>query len=199
MTENAPRPDQNEWYRQLKDVARRLLRGERLPMRTTDLTHETWTRQAWAPRVMEMQGREPPGAIMAFMSTLVRRTLIDLLREHKSKKRGGGHVIQSGARLENDIAQLCRAADPELIEGVMRAMQTYDARQAQIVELKIFCELTKPQIAAALGCSLSTVDRDWRHAVLWLRREIRRREGEGEGEGEGEQGEPDGSTAEKDA
>ena len=45
-------------------------------------------------------------------------------------------------------------------------------RLASIVECRFFAGLTEEETAAALGVSLRTVQRDWRRAKAWLRREL---------------------------
>jgi len=43
-----------------------------------------------------------------------------------------------------------------------------DARQAQIMTLRYFGGLTVPEVAAGLGVSVVTVERDWRLTRDWL-------------------------------
>ena len=54
----------------------------------------------------------------------------------------------------------------------MERLEGFDPRQAQVVELCYFGGLTYPEIAAMLGVSEATVDRDLRHARAWLKREL---------------------------
>jgi RNA polymerase sigma-70 factor, ECF subfamily len=48
----------------------------------------------------------------------------------------------------------------------------FDARKAQVVEMRFIGGLTEGEIAAALGVSPQTVRRDWRLAGSWLRRKL---------------------------
>ena len=43
-----------------------------------------------------------------------------------------------------------------------------DGRQAQVMTLRYFGGMTVPEVAAALGVSAVTVERDWRLARAWL-------------------------------
>ena len=45
-------------------------------------------------------------------------------------------------------------------------------RKAQIVELKFFAGLTTDEIAATLGISTATVERDWKFARAWLQQAV---------------------------
>lgn len=46
-------------------------------------------------------------------------------------------------------------------------------RQSQVITLRYFGGLTFPEIAAAIGVSQATVERDWRIARAWLRIQLR--------------------------
>ena len=47
-----------------------------------------------------------------------------------------------------------------------------DSRQVRIVELRFFGGLSGDETAEVLGISPRTVDREWRVAQAWLRREL---------------------------
>ena len=49
-----------------------------------------------------------------------------------------------------------------------------DARQGKVVEMKFFGGLSAPEISEVLGVSLATVERDWRTARIFLRRQMTR-------------------------
>jgi DNA-directed RNA polymerase specialized sigma24 family protein len=46
-------------------------------------------------------------------------------------------------------------------------------QQAQIVELRFFGGLSINEVADALGVGHATVERDWKLARTWLRKELR--------------------------
>ncbi len=46
-------------------------------------------------------------------------------------------------------------------------------RQSQVMTLRYFGGLTVPEVAAALGVSVITIERDWRLARAWLSGELR--------------------------
>ena len=43
-----------------------------------------------------------------------------------------------------------------------------DARQSRVMTLRYFGGMTVPEVAAALGVAVVTVERDWRLARAWL-------------------------------
>lgn len=49
-----------------------------------------------------------------------------------------------------------------------------DKRQAHIVELKFFADLTLQETADVLGISVATVKREWTTAKIWLHHELTR-------------------------
>ena len=68
--------------------------------------------------------------------------------------------------------------DERLDEGLMALdealgeLTQFDARKAQVVEMRFIGSLTEGEIAAALGVSPQTVRRDWRLSRSWLRRKL---------------------------
>jgi DNA-directed RNA polymerase specialized sigma24 family protein len=53
-------------------------------------------------------------------------------------------------------------------------LEALDPRQARIVELKFFGEMSMTEIADFLEMGLRTVEKDWTMARAWLRKEILR-------------------------
>jgi RNA polymerase sigma factor (TIGR02999 family) len=104
-------------------------------------------------------------------SQLMRRVLVDHARVHHAKKRDGGQIP---VPLDDAIA----ATDPSVVDVIaldeaLDALERLSARQAQVVQLRYFGGLTVPEIAATLGTTTRTVDRDWATARAWLRARLR--------------------------
>ena len=57
-------------------------------------------------------------------------------------------------------------------ERALERLQTFDADQARLVELRYFGGLNIDETAEALGVSPATVKREWALARAWLRREL---------------------------
>jgi RNA polymerase sigma factor (sigma-70 family) len=58
------------------------------------------------------------------------------------------------------------------LDQAIGRLAALDARQARIVELKFFGGLSVEEVAEVLGIATRTVDRDWKIARTWLRREL---------------------------
>lgn len=68
--------------------------------------------------------------------------------------------------------------DPALattLEIALRRLEEHDPRAARVVELKFYGGLSGDEIAAELGVTRKTVQRDWSFASAWLSVEIGRR------------------------
>jgi len=61
---------------------------------------------------------------------------------------------------------------PDDLDDALRRLEAMDERQARIVELRFFVGLSENDIAEALGVSERTVQREWRIAREWLKREL---------------------------
>ena len=64
--------------------------------------------------------------------------------------------------------------DPMTLSESLDLLERLDPRQAQIVTLRFFVGMSAEEIAAALGISPATVQREWRVARAWLQRELSR-------------------------
>jgi RNA polymerase sigma-70 factor, ECF subfamily len=60
----------------------------------------------------------------------------------------------------------------EALDEALTRLAALDPRQARVVELRYFGGLSIGEVAEALGVSHATVEREWRSARLWLRREL---------------------------
>ncbi|HMH67173.1 MAG TPA: ECF-type sigma factor, partial [Pinirhizobacter sp.] len=58
------------------------------------------------------------------------------------------------------------------LDDALRQLEALDPRQAQIVEMRFFVGLREEEIGAVLAISPRTVQREWRIARAWLRREL---------------------------
>lgn len=105
---------------------------------------------------------------------IMRRILVDHARRRDAKKRGG---MAREEHLSGEVA----AAPGELdsvdllaLDVALETLAELEPRSAQVVELRFFGGLTIEETAQTLSVSPDTVKRDWRHARMWLRRELGR-------------------------
>ena len=70
-----------------------------------------------------------------------------------------------------DEAQLAAGMPPDellALDEALAELEHVDPTGAQVVKMRFFARLTYPQIAEALGVSLSTVERSWAFSRVWL-------------------------------
>jgi RNA polymerase sigma factor (TIGR02999 family) len=161
--------------RELKAIARAALRAERPghTLQPTALVNELVVRLL-AGKAVDWSDRKH---FFRLAAQAMRRLLVDAARRRLADRRGGGAAaltLTSFSELAaaGDVA----AADPSRALDVDRALArlaALDPRQGQVVELRVFAGLGLEEIARALELSLSTVEREWRAAKAWLRRELR--------------------------
>lgn len=100
----------------------------------------------------------------------MRQVLIDDARKQMTAKRGNRpnqvDVI--------DSLPLAFEAPEELImlHGALTKLASFDERKASVVEHRYFGGFTLEEVAEILGVAQATVEREWRLARAWLKREI---------------------------
>ena len=103
---------------------------------------------------------------------LMRRILVDHARAHHAAKRGGSQedLPLSLARHFGEKPDLALIA----LHDALNRLAEIDPEQSHIVELRFFGGLTIEETAEVVGTSHATVEREWKMARAWLRRELTR-------------------------
>jgi len=155
-------------YDELKRMARRHLRmvHGRATICTTELVHETFLRLSHRDGV----SWDDRAHFFGSASRAMRQVLVAFARRQLALKRRADHVSLA-------IADAAGALEAELDEivGIDEALSRLDRlnpRLRQIVELRFFGGLSQDDVAALLGVSVRTVERDWFKARLFLLREL---------------------------
>lgn len=150
-------------YLRLRRIAHRRRRAEHdASLDTTGLVHEVYLRLADSPQV-DARDR---GHFYALASRVMRNILTDRARRRRAAKRGGDAVfVELDDLVRLDDADLDRI---EALHEALERLESLDARQASIVEMRYFGGLSLEETAEALGISLSTVHRELRSARAWL-------------------------------
>jgi RNA polymerase sigma factor (TIGR02999 family) len=155
-------------YGELRRIAARYMRNERHDhsLQPTALVHEAYLRLQ-KMRAINWQSRSHFFAVSAHT---MRQILVDQARARNAGKRGAdwNQVTFTG--------QIGAAEEPpvnivELDEALAR-LESFDQRQAKVVEMRFFGGLNEDEIGAELGISERTVKRDWRIAKAWLYHEL---------------------------
>ena len=159
-------------YSEVYDELRRLARIQRrrwdgdYTLGTSALVHEAFLRldrghtRTWNDR----------HHFFAVASRAMRQILLDYAKERTALKRGGGSEVLTLS--EGDAMSPQVAEEVIALHEALERMGAFDARSAQVVELRFFAGLTLEQTAQALETSIATVRRDWTWARAWLRKEL---------------------------
>jgi RNA polymerase sigma factor (TIGR02999 family) len=154
-------------YDELKQLARRSMRGERgeHTLQPTALVHEVYRRLinaeiAWEDRVH----------FFAVTARTMRRILVEHARAHRAQKRGGPQLRET--LLDG---QAIAEVPPEEILALDQALDRlagFDERKSRAIELHYFGGMSYDETADALEISRATVHREMRLAKAWLQREL---------------------------
>lgn len=164
-----PAPEQlfATWYRELRRLAdRELHRYPGAEVSPTTLVHEAY---------INLAGRDgvdfgDHGKFLGYAARAIRGLLIDFARRQQALKRGAGFHITPLSTHSGE-----EAADTDELTRVSEALDelaAFDARLAELVDLKYFCGFSIAEIARMRGTSERTVQRDWEKARLLLFRQL---------------------------
>jgi RNA polymerase sigma factor (TIGR02999 family) len=156
-------------YEDLRHLAAAYMRDEREDhtLQATALVHEAYMRMVdWKNVTWESRAQ-----FFAVAAQVMRRVLVDHARHRNAAKREGA---QQKVALDDAVSF---ADDKELdilaLEDALQSLETLDARQARIVELRFFGGLSIEEAAHVLKISPATVKREWTIAKAWFQRELR--------------------------
>jgi RNA polymerase sigma factor (TIGR02999 family) len=161
-------------YAQLRTLARAQLRREHgaRTLSATGLVHEAYLRLCGQDG-LSFHDRAHFYGIAA---VTMRRVLVEAARRRGARKRGGDwRRVTLGAELG---ALDAKGVDLLDLDRALTALAAIDERQARVVELRFFAELSVEETAEALGLSPATVKREWSMARAWLFRQLERTAGD---------------------
>ena len=157
-------------YDELHRLAEAYLRRERREhtLQPTALVNELFLK-FFDQNSMSWQNR---AQFFGIAAQLMRRILVDHARAHYSAKRGGDRFAVS----LKDVAAFGAQPDADLLalHDVLNRLEEIDPTQGRIVELRFFGGLTIKETAEVMHISHATVEREWRTAKAFLKRELNR-------------------------
>ncbi len=151
-------------YQQFRVIARQRMRGAggEMTINTTGLVHESYLRLIDGNALSYSSSQH----FFATASRVMRNIIVDHARARLSAKRGAGvrpvSLDNQQIAIADQAEQLCE------IDQQLSRLEASDERLARLIEMRFFGGLTEPESAAALGISLSTVQRDWARAKAWF-------------------------------
>jgi RNA polymerase sigma-70 factor (ECF subfamily) len=155
-------------YPKLHALAERLFRRQpsTSTLQATALVHEVYLRFAR----LDPDGIKDREHFMAMAATAMHQILTDRARRRNASKRGGG-----GGQISLAFPRVLgpgTVCDVLLIHDLITRLSELDPRQARVVEMRIFADMTVPEVAKVLSVSVATVEMDWRKARAWMRAEL---------------------------
>ena len=135
-------------------------------LQATALVHEAYIRlvgsdaRSWANRAH----------FFAAAAEAMRRILIENARRKQRLKHGADR-----RRIDiNDVDIAIEGPSIDLValDEALSKLSEEDPESAELVKMRFFAGLTLDQVAAVLGISRRTVDRNWAYAKAWLYQQI---------------------------
>jgi RNA polymerase sigma factor (TIGR02999 family) len=155
-------------YDELRRLAGSYLRRERREhtLQPTALVNEAYLKLV-RQREMPWQNR---AQFFGIAAQLMRHILVDHARAHGAAKRGG-HLVNVSLK---DIGAFYTQGEADVlaVHDVLNRLAEIDPGQSRIVELRFFGGLTIEETAEVMKVSHSTVEREWKIAKAWLKREL---------------------------
>jgi len=156
-------------FDELRRLAAGYLRRERAghTLQPTALVNEAYLRLV----DQEGAGWQNRAHFFGIAANLMRQILVDYARQRAAEKRGGSQLQRlSLTQAERIVKQ--EELDVLALHEALERLAEFDEQQARIVELKFFGGLTIEETAEVIGVSHATVEREWKLARAWLRREL---------------------------
>lgn len=144
---------------------RRLNPGNTL--QTTALINETYIKLVDQNQV-QWQNR---AHFFGIAATIMRRILLNYVRDQRRLKRGGGAMQVSLS--EVTVISMEKTHELLALDDALKRLALHDERKSKVIELRFFGGLSIEETAEVLKVSQITVMRDWNMAKAWLAREIR--------------------------
>ena len=144
-------------YATLRRLARRQRSREAAhTLETTALVHEAYLHLAKQDGATFADRAH----LYAYMSQAMRHILVDHARRMKAQKRQAPEMVE-----EHEESKIL---DVLAIDEAMSRLAAADARLARVAELRLFADLSSPEIAEIIGVNARTIERDWLKARTFL-------------------------------
>ena len=160
-------------YQELRGFAGSILSRENqtITFQATELVNEAYLRMFDSDQ-LDWTDRSH---FMSTAITVMRRFLVDHARKKHSQKRIPKLELDSlnDVLVSTETLGSAIVTDIERLDDALSALEILDERQAKIVEYRFFGGLTEPETAKLMKISISTVNREWKAAKIWLKHQIK--------------------------
>ncbi len=134
-------------------------------LRTTALVNEALIRLLGGERIQWHSRRQ----FYALVARRMRQVLIDYAKKRRAAKGSGAAVHVD---LDETIISSHMSEELRLLDQALKKLAEVDELKALIVEYRYFGGYTFKEVAELLDISEAKVEREWRFARSWLKREI---------------------------
>ena len=166
-------------YQGLRGAADHLLRRERPghTLQPTALVHEAYLKLVGSGRIPSTDRAH----FQSIAARAMRQILVDHARRRGARTRGDG-LGPVTLNLDLEVADRGMAVDEVIaLDDALTRLSALNPRLRSVVELRFFGGMGEAEIAAALGVTTRTVQRDWLKARAWLHREVYGEQKQGDG------------------
>lgn len=155
-------------YAELHRIAECKLLREQNPdvLQPSALVNEAFVRLL-ADSPVDWQNR---AHFFARSATIMRNILVDFARKYRAPRADLSSIDHLPASEPN-------AADFLDLDVALNELSELDERQAQVVEMRYYGGLSIAEVAAVMGISDATVNREWQTARAWLFKRLTRKRG----------------------
>jgi RNA polymerase sigma-70 factor, ECF subfamily len=151
-------------YDELRGLAKRQFSSQAKShtLQATALVHEAFLKMIGSGSSFKDRAH-----FFAIAATAMRQILVNHARDRAAQKRGGG---EKPANLSESLTGVDAGPDVDILDlnTALEALLQIDQRKHKIVELRFFGGLSVPEVAEAMGISVSTVEAEWRACRAWL-------------------------------
>ena len=152
-------------YDELRKLAAAKLSNEKpgQTLQATALVHEAYLRLVGSEPTQQWDNR---WHFFAAAAEAMRRITLNRARDKKRLKRGGDF-----RRIDLELAEIALDSNEDdliALDEALGELEREDEIAAQVVKLRFFAGLKQREVAAALGISLRSAERQWAFAQAWL-------------------------------
>ena len=159
-------------FPELKRIAHARLqfRDDRMLMDTGSLVNETYLRLLSVERLTPNDRAH----FLTYASRVMRSIVVDIVREHRSQRRGGAHLLVTLDTAAINGSASSTADEVLRIHEALEELASIDERMVRVVEMRYFVGFDTTEIASSLGVTARTVERDWEKARSFLYHSLKR-------------------------
>ncbi|MFO0826589.1 MAG: ECF-type sigma factor [Phycisphaerales bacterium] len=158
-------------YERAMDIANRTLRGDRAKrwVRASSLVHMAFLRLLEQGGLDLGDDRPQEARLLAALTAIMRRTVVDVARAALAQKRGSGMKISLHTQ---HLPAAKPAIDVVEIDDALAALGRICEESAKVAELRLWGGLEFEQIALATNLPLSRVRSRWNRAKAFLAKDL---------------------------